>query len=70
MQFPLSIQISLRYLPTLLDKFHDSAFLGRIHYYIPCWEVDIIRSEMFSSAVGRPALVILILTHHKLFGVF
>jgi len=36
----------------LPDKFHDSAFLDRIHYYIPGWEVDIIRGEMFSSGYG------------------
>ncbi|WP_286810038.1 BREX system Lon protease-like protein BrxL, partial [Marinobacter sp. UBA2678] len=27
----------------LPDKFYDSAFLDRIHFYIPGWEVDIIR---------------------------
>jgi ATP-dependent Lon protease len=36
----------------LPDKFHDSAFLDRIHFYIPGWEVDIIRGEMFSSGFG------------------
>ena len=36
----------------LPDKFYDSAFLDRIHYYIPGWEVDIIRGEMFSSGYG------------------
>jgi ATP-dependent Lon protease len=36
----------------LPDKFYDSAFLDRIHFYIPGWEVDIIRGEMFSSAYG------------------
>ncbi len=33
-------------------KFYDSAFLDRIHCYIPGWEVDIIRSEMFSDGYG------------------
>ncbi|MDC8446702.1 MAG: BREX system Lon protease-like protein BrxL [Nitrosomonas sp.] len=33
-------------------KFYDSAFLDRIHFYIPGWEVDIIRGEMFSSGYG------------------
>jgi ATP-dependent Lon protease len=33
-------------------KYHDSAFLDRIHFYIPGWEVDIIRGEMFSSGYG------------------
>lgn len=36
----------------LPEKFHDSAFLDRIHYYIPGWEIDIIRGEMFSSGYG------------------
>lgn len=36
-------------LPT---KFYDSAFLDRIHFYIPGWEVDIIRGEMFSDGYG------------------
>jgi len=36
----------------LPDKFYDSAFLDRLHYYIPGWEVDIIRGEMFSNAYG------------------
>ena len=36
----------------LPEKFYDSAFLDRIHYYIPGWEVDIIRGEMFSSGYG------------------
>ena len=36
----------------LPDKFHDSAFLDRLHFYIPGWEVDIIRGEMFSKGYG------------------
>ncbi len=36
----------------LPDKFHDSAFLDRLHFYIPGWEVDIIRGEMFSNGYG------------------
>lgn len=36
----------------LPDKFYDSAFLDRLHFYIPGWEVDIIRGEMFSSGYG------------------
>jgi len=36
----------------LPKEFHDSAFLDRIHYYIPGWEVDIIRGEMFSNGYG------------------
>jgi ATP-dependent Lon protease len=36
----------------LPEKFYDSAFLDRLHCYIPGWEVDIIRGEMFSSGYG------------------
>lgn len=36
----------------LPEQYYDSAFLDRLHYYIPGWEVDIIRSEMFSDAYG------------------
>ena len=36
----------------LPEKFHDSAFLDRIYYYIPGWEVDVIRGEMFSDGYG------------------
>lgn len=36
----------------LPEKFHDSAFLDRVHSYIPGWEVDVIRGEMFSTGFG------------------
>jgi len=36
----------------LPEKYYDSAFLDRIHFYIPGWEVDIIRGEMFSDGYG------------------
>lgn len=36
----------------LPEKFHDSAFLDRLHSYIPGWEVDVIRGEMFSGGYG------------------
>ena len=29
-----------------------SNFLDRLHFYIPGWEVDIIRGEMFSDGYG------------------
>ena len=32
--------------------YHDSAFLDRLHFYLLGWEVDIIRSEMFSNGYG------------------
>ena len=36
----------------LPEQYHDSAFLDRVHFYIPGWEVDIIRGEMFSDGYG------------------
>jgi len=36
----------------LPEAFHDSAFLDRLHFYIPGWEIDIIRGEMFSEGYG------------------
>ena len=36
----------------LPDSYHDSAFLDRLHHYIPGWEVETIRSEMFSDGYG------------------
>jgi ATP-dependent Lon protease len=36
----------------LPEKFYDSAFLDRIHFYLPGWEIDVIRGEMFSSGYG------------------
>ncbi|WP_419587916.1 BREX system Lon protease-like protein BrxL [Thiolapillus sp.] len=36
----------------LPEQYHDSAFLDRVHFYLPGWEVDIIRGEMFSNGYG------------------
>ena len=36
----------------LPEKFYDSAFLDRLHFYIPGWEIDIIRGEMYSDGYG------------------
>jgi ATP-dependent Lon protease len=36
----------------LPEAYHDSAYLDRLHCYIPGWEVDTIRGEMFSSGYG------------------
>ena len=36
----------------LPETYHDSAYLDRLHFYIPGWEVDAIRGEMFSSGYG------------------
>jgi ATP-dependent Lon protease len=41
---------------TLFDDlpllYQDSAFLDRMHFYIPGWEVSIIRNEMFTEEFG------------------
>ena len=36
----------------LPQQYHDSAFLDRLHSYIPGWEIDIIRGEMFTDGFG------------------
>lgn len=36
----------------LPESYHDAAYLDRLHFYIPGWEVDTIRGEMFSSGYG------------------
>ena len=36
----------------LPPQFHDSAFIDRIHAYLPGWEVDVIRGEMFTNGYG------------------
>lgn len=36
----------------LPENYYDPAFIDRLHFYIPGWEVDIIRGEMFSDGYG------------------
>ncbi|MBP0463883.1 BREX system Lon protease-like protein BrxL [Roseomonas sp. PWR1] len=36
----------------LPEKYYDSAFIDRLHTYVPGWEIDIIRGEMFASGYG------------------
>jgi ATP-dependent Lon protease len=36
----------------LHDKYTDSAFLDRLHFYSPGWETSIIRAELFTSGFG------------------
>jgi ATP-dependent Lon protease len=36
----------------LPESYHDSAYLDRLHFYIPGWEFDAIRGEMFSEGYG------------------
>lgn len=33
-------------------QYYDSAFLDRLHFYIPGWEVEVIRGEMFTDGYG------------------
>ena len=33
-------------------KYLDSAFLDRMHFYIPGWEIDVIRNELFTTGYG------------------
>ena len=37
---------------SLPQQFHDSAFIDRLHAYLPGWEIDVIRSEMFTNGYG------------------
>lgn len=36
----------------LPEKFCDSAFIDRLHFYIPGWEVETLRGDMFSEGYG------------------
>ena len=36
----------------LPKAYYDTAFLDRIHHYIPGWEVSILRGEMFTESFG------------------
>ena len=36
----------------LPPQFHDSAFIDRLHAYLPGWEVGIIRGDMFTCGYG------------------
>lgn len=36
----------------LPDKYYDPAFIDRLHNYLPGWEVDVIRGEMFTDGYG------------------
>ena len=36
----------------LPPQFHDSAFIDRLHAYLPGWEIDVIRGEMFTEGYG------------------
>lgn len=36
----------------LPESYHDSAYLDRLHCYLPGWEVEIIRRELFTDGYG------------------
>ena len=40
----------------LPEKYYDSAFIDRLHTYVPGWEIDAIRGEMFSSGMGSSSI--------------
>jgi ATP-dependent Lon protease len=46
------------------EQYHDSAFLDRLHFYVPGWEVEIIRDEMFSEGYGFVLDYLAEILHH------
>ncbi|TVQ22219.1 MAG: BREX system Lon protease-like protein BrxL [Spirochaetaceae bacterium] len=36
----------------LPSAYHDSAFIDRLHFYLPGWEVSVLRNELFSDGYG------------------
>ena len=36
----------------LPSQFHNSVFIDRLHAYLPGWEIDVIRGEMFTKGYG------------------
>jgi len=36
----------------LPDGYYDPAFIDRLHFYLPGWEIDKLRSEMFTDGYG------------------
>ncbi|RLD02566.1 MAG: BREX system Lon protease-like protein BrxL [Chloroflexota bacterium] len=46
------------------EQYHDAAFLDRLHFYIPGWEVEIIRDEMFSDGYGFVLDYLAEILHH------
>ena len=36
----------------LTKHYYDPAFIDRLHYYLPGWEIDKLRSEMFTEGYG------------------
>lgn len=36
----------------LPESYHDPAYLDRLHHYLPGWEVEIIRRELFTDGYG------------------
>ncbi len=50
-----SVSYMLKHESLFMDlpgKYLDSAFVDRLHFYIPGWEVAIIRNEMFTPSYG------------------
>ena len=36
----------------LPGAYHDSAFIDRLHFYLPGWEVSVLRNELFTDGYG------------------
>ena len=36
----------------LPEAYHDSAFIDRLHFYLPGWEVSVLRNELFTDGYG------------------
>ena len=37
---------------SLPEHYYDSAFIDRLHFYLPGWEIDKLRDEMFTDGYG------------------
>ena len=36
----------------LPGAYHDSAFIDRLHFYLPGWEISVLRNELFTNGYG------------------
>lgn len=36
----------------LPEKYYDPAYIDRLHFYLPGWEIDTLRSELFTDGYG------------------
>lgn len=50
-----SVELMLRHsdlFEEMPEKYYDSAFLDRLHFYIAGWEIETLRNEMFTKGYG------------------